>query len=66
MKTIDLEKVPENPSAFSDLMARSDVAAAMKLEDEVDFIEADLGNTLIVEMSNGMWLNIPKEALITK
>ncbi len=65
MKTIDIDKVPENPDVFSDLTSRQSVAEEMEISSEVSHIEAHLGsNTVIVEMSHGTFLTIPKKALI--
>ncbi len=65
MKTIDISKVPENPPSFSDLASRQSVAEEMEISPEVSHIEAHLGSsTVIVEMSHGTLLTIPKNALI--
>ncbi len=64
MKTIDISKVPENPDVFSDLASRQSVAEEMEISSEVSHIEAHLGSSVIVEMSHGTLLTIPKTALI--
>lgn len=66
-KTIDLTKVPENPSVFSILTPREEVAAIMQyLTDEVSHIEWGTKSTYTVEMSSGDFVTIPKEALISR
>lgn len=62
--TINLSEIPENPSQFSDLSPRSSVKEVMAISEEISHIEADLGNNVIIEMECGIWLGIPKSAII--
>jgi len=65
MKTIDISKVPENPDVFSGLASRQSVAKEMEISSEVSHIEEHIGfSVIVVEMSHGTWITIPRNALI--
>ena len=66
METIDLTKVPVNPDAFSGLTPRHEVTEAMQLDDEVNHIEDDRSSVIVIEMGSGIWVSIPRAALVSK
>ncbi len=65
MKTIDISKVPLYPDVFSGLTSRQSVAKEMEISSEVSHIEDHIGfSVIVVEMSHGTWITIPRNALI--